>query len=303
MSKAFETSRVPPFLYKVRKSELTGPLSQFQATSADRDDVLKLLSGINASCGDSALDAVRLAKVFEVWWPDLEARLGKITPPVVQSGSSETERSSGEVLEEVLELVRGQQRLLSTPGALLPPEYLQSIVPILGAESRTRGSTFTFFDILEDISIAAGHRARQARYSVIVVSGLGQLTSTKSGDMLSTWVGQRGEARTARRLMSPVMDDETITWLRNTALEIRNGYSVRVMSRRDAVAIGRCSDSVIDGAEAGVVVPLLGGGFISNDDHLVSFLSDLFESHWAAATDVNEYLQTVIERQSPNEQL
>ena len=60
LSKAFDASRVSPFLYKVRTSELTGPLTQFQATSYERDEVLRLVGGLNELCGEGALDTYRL---------------------------------------------------------------------------------------------------------------------------------------------------------------------------------------------------------------------------------------------------
>ena len=126
LSKAFDASRVSPFLLKVRPSELTGPLTQFQATSHDRQDVLRLLEGINESCGEVALDANRLNRVFDVWWPNLDERLSALNVSPTQKQSVEKGRGANEVLEEVLELVRGQQRLLSTPDTLLPPDYLRS---------------------------------------------------------------------------------------------------------------------------------------------------------------------------------
>jgi hypothetical protein len=100
LSKAFDASRVSPFLFKVRPRELTGPLTQFQATSHDRDDIFRLLEGINESCGEAALDANRLNRVFEVWWPNLDERLSSLRVSPAQEHHAEMGRGTNEVLEE-----------------------------------------------------------------------------------------------------------------------------------------------------------------------------------------------------------
>ena len=45
LSKMLELSRVSPFLIGLNKSDLSGPLSNFQATEFDKDDVRRLKIG------------------------------------------------------------------------------------------------------------------------------------------------------------------------------------------------------------------------------------------------------------------
>lgn len=134
LGKSVDKSRVSPFLFRVKRSEVNGPVLQFQSTIQEREDLFKLVKSINAACGDDSLDESRLEKVFEVWWPELEVGLSNIDGEDVEvrpvhAGTTETsdiERLAN-VMEEVLELSRTNQKLLRDPEALLPMEYFEYI--------------------------------------------------------------------------------------------------------------------------------------------------------------------------------
>jgi TIR domain len=122
LSKSLDRSRVAPFLFAVDRTAVQGPLLQFQSTLIEEGDVKKLLQSINRACEDHALDDGRLGEIFEVWWPHLKTRLDDL-----QKKSPKTKtpnRPSEDVLAEILELARGQQKLLSSPEELLPPPYI-----------------------------------------------------------------------------------------------------------------------------------------------------------------------------------
>jgi hypothetical protein len=127
LSKSFDSSHVSPFLFSVDRSEVTGPLLQFQSTVYERNDVLKLVQSINGAC-DHALEVSRLEQIFDVWWPRLQSQLEPL------NSASESERETGPerpiraVLAEVLDLVRSQQKLLSSPQDLLPSGYVKEIM-------------------------------------------------------------------------------------------------------------------------------------------------------------------------------
>ena len=78
VAKAVQESLVCPYLLGIKKNELIGPMSLFQAAVADRSDTLRLVRSLNASPGGPALPADRLNKIFDVWWPQLEAELRSI---------------------------------------------------------------------------------------------------------------------------------------------------------------------------------------------------------------------------------
>jgi predicted nucleotide-binding protein len=94
---------VAVYLLDHRLPEVSGPLAQFQCTEATRDDTLRLVSALN-TIDRSPLSEQRLHRAFEVWWPQLEAHLTAIraTAPELQ-----TARSTGDKLDEILELIRG----------------------------------------------------------------------------------------------------------------------------------------------------------------------------------------------------
>lgn len=123
LSKAFDTSSVSPFLFGVTRTDVIGPLVQFQSTIAEKDDVHKLVRSLNKASGDGALDDGRLSDIFEVWWPRLSDRLDKLQGFTEEESSGQ--RRTPDLLTEILELVRGQWRLLSSPQELLPPDYIQ----------------------------------------------------------------------------------------------------------------------------------------------------------------------------------
>lgn len=75
------------------------------------------------ACEEHALDESRLGDIFEVWWPRLKARLDDLQKKSPKSKAPN--RATEDVLAEILELVRGQQKLLSSPEELLPPGYIE----------------------------------------------------------------------------------------------------------------------------------------------------------------------------------
>src|ERR1700726_1196135 len=117
LSKTMTTSRVAPFLFRLKHSEIPGrnPFVQFQSTAFEREDVLRLITTLNTTLEESnRLDQNRLAQTFSAWWPDLEKKLSalpEITPTLVEPAQTREES----ILEELLELARSQQRLMTSP--------------------------------------------------------------------------------------------------------------------------------------------------------------------------------------------
>ena len=75
LAKTIESTFVCPYLINLDFTNLKGPLVQFQAARARRDDTYALVRAINQCLGEEALSEERLRKSFERWWPDLEATL------------------------------------------------------------------------------------------------------------------------------------------------------------------------------------------------------------------------------------
>jgi hypothetical protein len=114
LSKSVDTSRVSPFLLDMRPADLVGPLSQFQATLPQLEDVTRLLRSINSST-ERPVNEARLTKSVEMWWPALEEQLNAIRREEPQV-ETEPERESTDMIKELLEITRGIQRRLLSSG-------------------------------------------------------------------------------------------------------------------------------------------------------------------------------------------
>lgn len=123
LSKAVGDSHVVPLLFDLKKSDVDYPLAQFQMRLTTRDDMLALLVDIN-SASATPIEQHRLEAIFGVWWPRFEESLAKIRAKNIEETERPKEDENSKVLEEILDVIRAQQRLLTSPEQLLPPQYL-----------------------------------------------------------------------------------------------------------------------------------------------------------------------------------
>jgi len=105
LSKHLDTSRVCPILFDVNPSDITGPLTQFQMAKFDRAEIERVIRMMNQQLQE-ALDSEVLDQALELHWPKLSEKIDGI---LTQGPSSRltSRRADRDVLEEVLELVRG----------------------------------------------------------------------------------------------------------------------------------------------------------------------------------------------------
>lgn len=137
LSKIIDKSNVSPFLFNIKRSDVQGPLLQFQSTIYEMGDVFKLVKSINKRIDQThQLTDEQVRRAFEVWWPQLDEKLKAIPNAPVSPKSDKPENKTLAILEEVLELSRRQHRILNDPEALLPAEYLQYT---LGSTARISG--------------------------------------------------------------------------------------------------------------------------------------------------------------------
>ena len=118
LSKTMDKSFVSPFLFDIKRSEVDGPILQFQSTIFSEEDMLKLIKTLNKACGEDQLTDERLDKAFGVWWPTLETELNKLKDFKEQNSDSKNINGSidnSEILEEILDLSRINQKLLRNP--------------------------------------------------------------------------------------------------------------------------------------------------------------------------------------------
>ncbi|MBY4767334.1 TIR domain-containing protein [Burkholderia ambifaria] len=134
LGKSIDKSKVSPFLFRMERSQVQGPLVQFQFTVFERNDVFKLLTSINSAHTGGSLESDRLTAAFDVWWPKLVEKLAAISPSDPSRLDSRVDRSAttdmSDVLEELLDLTRRNHKILRDPASLLPAEYLSQVAPI-----------------------------------------------------------------------------------------------------------------------------------------------------------------------------
>lgn len=110
LSKSFGKGRVCPILFGLEKSDIQGPLVQFQATSFNKSDMKKLIENINKNHPENSLEKSVLDNVFDLWWPMLEKEVSEIQKSYEESRDEEDLRTDRDILEEVLELSRNLNR-------------------------------------------------------------------------------------------------------------------------------------------------------------------------------------------------
>lgn len=190
LGKSIDKSHVSPFLFRIKRSEVEGPILQFQSTTFEEADVFKLLKSINDACGEEGLEAARLQRSFSVWWPQLEKQLNEI--PAGQNASDDEVDAVAEpagvefsrLLEEILDLSRKNHRILRSPDELLPPDYVQHVIrrmprrdehslEIRGFEGQIHPTAIrdiveSYRDVLKFLRLVKGEFERQPGFDELV---------------------------------------------------------------------------------------------------------------------------------------
>ena len=133
LSKAMDEARVVPLLLGLKKSDIRGPLVQFNMRTVDRAEIRNVIDTLNSACVENAIESARLDQYFEMWWPKLEEKLESLrvsTHSAQTSTALVSQESSGAILEELLDLARSQQKMMSSPGMILPPEYVRDVLGV-----------------------------------------------------------------------------------------------------------------------------------------------------------------------------
>ena len=144
ISKLVGTTKVSPLLIGLKRTDIKGPLTQFQNTLIEKKEIKDLLISINKSIDSFPLEEKILDEVFETWWPSLEKLLNPINiacqnenEPKIENDPSNKSHSE-EILEEILEITRSYKRIIEDPEQLLPREYLVKIIRYSKLTSQTR---------------------------------------------------------------------------------------------------------------------------------------------------------------------
>lgn len=111
LSKNLVNGRVTALLTGIQPTEVIEPLSQFQHTRSDREDILRLLKDINNLLPEEKrLTIDRLERVFSNYWPGLEKKLSESLQEGAKVKGSAPKRTTDDMVGEILELVRELKR-------------------------------------------------------------------------------------------------------------------------------------------------------------------------------------------------
>ncbi|MFD5512852.1 hypothetical protein ACFWIB_34560 [Streptomyces sp. NPDC127051] len=140
LSKELGGSHVVPFLLGIEKAQVAGPLSQFQMTvGTEKEEVRKLILDINDRLGESAIAGDRLERSFERNWDALRMKVEGIISGGAPEGTASPKRPVEDVLDEILILMRRQDRRLSeleelrSPNTSTPTQLPPSASPVSSA--------------------------------------------------------------------------------------------------------------------------------------------------------------------------
>ena len=131
-----------PNVFGIRKTDLVGPLTMFQAIEFNRAEVRQLLTTINKAAKEVALLDRSLDAAFNMWWPELEKKVEAISSTaLLPSGPHRQDR---ELLEEIVEntrnLIRELQPLLPWQRfAQINPENVATVAALLRRDSNMPG--------------------------------------------------------------------------------------------------------------------------------------------------------------------
>jgi len=103
LSKSMLDAKVIPLLFGLELSDLSGPLSQFQALKVDQQGLMSVVRAINDVAEDKATEAA-INQLVPLIWPGLRQKLDEIP---VHETSHKHMRPQTEILEELVSQVRG----------------------------------------------------------------------------------------------------------------------------------------------------------------------------------------------------
>jgi len=172
LSKTIKNTHVCTLLIGLEPSDVKPPLSQFQATRMTKDDLLALLSTLNSKLEDRAIPVVNLPETFSLWWPRLEAEFSKLPE---DEDAAPTKRPERELIEEILALVRSQNR--SAPVVLQAQEVSVSR-QTLG--KRISNILLTTYGVTSRVQVVDDHDLENWKARVITDRGTFVFTLKKS---------------------------------------------------------------------------------------------------------------------------
>lgn len=175
LSKNISQSRVSSILFdKLKQNEIKSPLSLFQNTEFNKEELNKLIQSINNALGDRKINDSLLNRSFDKWYPELEGKINKIQDeyspdlPKGQEGDNK--------LNEILRTTKYISNVVSRFNLKLPTDSLDFLrfsneQPI---EYATNGNNHPIFIHINPINDSDG----VLKHITISQKGMGMSPST-----------------------------------------------------------------------------------------------------------------------------
>jgi len=131
LSKSIDAGRVAPLLIDAKIEELAGtPISQFQASLFDKDELKKLIISIAKSGSTTKVEIV--SQYFEKFWADIEREIEEKI--LLDSSLKKSPEPSAleKTLNEISNLIKRQNSLISNPDRLLPAAHIGKAISRFG---------------------------------------------------------------------------------------------------------------------------------------------------------------------------
>lgn len=131
-------SKITALMVNIKPSDIKGPLSRYQATRFEKNDFFQLISAINKAL-ETPLEHNILQNTFNTMWTALEQEANSVIEKYSSIEAVQDENKEpleNEPLEEILQLLRTQNTLLSNPDKLLPIDYIDHIQRCLNERNR-----------------------------------------------------------------------------------------------------------------------------------------------------------------------
>lgn len=122
-------SKVSSLMVNIKPSDMKGPISRYQATKIEKEDFFKLLVSINIAL-ERPLETEILKNTFDIMWDKFEKEIIDVISRNVKAETSEKSNKKLEeenLVEEILQILRQNNAILSNPNKLIPVDYWEYV--------------------------------------------------------------------------------------------------------------------------------------------------------------------------------
>lgn len=194
-------ARVSTLMIDINPSDIKGPLSRYQATRLEKDDFSQLIESINKAL-DIPLDHDIIDPLLDALWPTISTEFEKAKSSYAISVPNTVKKEpSNAPLEEILQLLRKQHALLSSPQELLPAEYFEYLQKNVLSDTRRNESIVPeLLRYIENIIMS------MEQYSNYDLNALASVRFDEIFYILDSYIHRNYSSRTAERYIRRLRD-------------------------------------------------------------------------------------------------